>query len=98
MQKSGARLDFRLSPMAKDMIEQAAVISGQTVSDFAVTTLVKSAQEVLERQQQRQLSDRDRDLFLKLLDQAQRPNTALRRAAARYLRFEIRLFCAKNCG
>jgi len=70
--------------MAKDMIEQAAVISGQTVSDFAVTTLVKSAQEVLERQKQHQLSDRDRDLFLKLLDQAQRPNTALRRAVARY--------------
>ena len=84
MQKSGARLDFRLSPSAKEMIEQAAVVSGQTISDFAVTTLVKSAQEVLERHQQRQLSDRDRDLFLQMVDQAPRPNAALRRAAARY--------------
>ena len=84
MQKSGARLDFRLSPSAKEMIEQAAVVSGQTISDFAVTTLVKSAQEVLKRHQQRQLSDRDRDLFLQIVDQAPRPSAALRRAAAGY--------------
>ena len=83
-QRSGARLDFRLSPSAKEMIEQAAVVSGQTVSDFAVTTLVKSAQEILERHQQRQLSDRDRDLFLRTLDQPPQPNAALRRGAARY--------------
>jgi uncharacterized protein (DUF1778 family) len=84
LQKSGARLDFRLSPLAKEMIEQAAVVSGQTISDFAVTTLVKSAEEILERHRQRQLSDRDRDLFLKMLDHPPRPNAALRRAAARY--------------
>lgn len=84
IQKSGARLDFRLSPLAKEMIEQAAVVSGQTISDFAVTTLVRSAEEILERHRQRQLSDRDRDLFLKMLDHPPRPNTALRRAAARY--------------
>lgn len=82
--KSGARLDFRLSPLAKDIIEQAAVISGQTVSDFAIANLVKSAQEVLARHQQRELSDHDRDLFLQMLDEAPRPNAALRRAAARY--------------
>jgi uncharacterized protein (DUF1778 family) len=84
LQKSGARLDFRLPSSAKEIIEQAAVVSGQTVSDFAVTTLVKSAQEVLERQKLRQLSDRDREIFLQLLDQPPRPNAALRRAAARY--------------
>ena len=84
LQKQSARLDFRLSLQAKEKIEQAAVASGQTVSDFAVSTLLKSAEEILENQQQRQLSDRDRDLFLQLLDAASRPNAALRRAATRY--------------
>ena len=84
LQKQNARLDFRLSLQAKEKIEQAAVASGQTVSDFAVSTLLKSAEEILERQEQRQLSDRDRDLFIQLLDAAPRPNAALRRAATRY--------------
>jgi uncharacterized protein (DUF1778 family) len=46
-QKSNARLDFRLNRQVKEVIEQAAAISGQSVSDFAVSALYRTAKEVL---------------------------------------------------
>jgi len=44
---SDARLNFRLSSELKETIEQAAAELGQSVSDFAVSTLVQSARKVL---------------------------------------------------
>ena len=77
-----ARINFRLPTDIKDVIERAALVSGQTMTDFAIQTLVRTAQEVLERQQTRTLSDRDRDIFLALLDDETEPNEALRSAFA----------------
>lgn len=84
--KTSARLDFRLNVDAKLLIEQAAAAKGQTVSDFAVSTLVRSAEEVLERLERRKLSNRDRDRFLELLDRSDEPNAALKKAARAYNR------------
>lgn len=83
-QRSDARLDFRLNQQIKEVIEQAALVSGQSVSDFAVSVLYHAAKEVLENEQTTRLSNRDRDLFLALLDSDARPNAALKRAAKRY--------------
>lgn len=80
-----ARLNFRLPPEIKERIENAALISGVTVTDFAITALVNSAEEILEKHQMRVLSDRDRDLFLALLeDEDAEPNEALKKAAREY--------------
>jgi len=84
--KNDDRLDFRLNSEAKRVIEQAAALSGQTVKQFAVSTLVQSAEEVLERRRTIHLSNRDRDLFLALLDSDEGPNEALRGAAERFKR------------
>lgn len=83
-QKSDSRLDFRLSRQVKEVIERAAVVSGQSVSDFAVSALYRTAKEVLEKEQTPHLSSRDRDVFLAMLDSDAKPNEALRRAARRY--------------
>lgn len=83
-QKSDARLDFRLNRQVKEVIEQAAAVSGQSVSDFAVSALYRTAKEVLEREQTIRLSNRDRDVFLALLDSDAKPNEALKRAAKKY--------------
>lgn len=80
-----ARLDIRLNPQAKEKIEQAAVVSHQSVTDFVVTSLLRASEEALERQQMLRLTNRDRDLFLAALDDA-RPNRALRKAAGRFKR------------
>ncbi len=83
--KNDARLNFRLKSELKKAIEDAAAEMGQTVSDFAVSTLVQSARKILHEQQVTRLSARDRQLFVELLDnQSAGPNIALVKAAKRY--------------
>jgi uncharacterized protein (DUF1778 family) len=80
-----ARLNFRLPAELKDVIEEAAASLGQSVSDFAVSTLVQQARSVIEQRNVTTLSDRDRERFIALLDDAEgRPNAALVKAAKRY--------------
>ena len=81
-----ARLDIRLNPQAKEKIEQAAVISHQSVTDFVVTSLLRASEQALERQEIIRLTNRDRDLFLAALEADVRPNKTLRKAAQRFKR------------
>jgi uncharacterized protein (DUF1778 family) len=83
--KRQARLNFRLPPDLKNVIEAAAAHLGQSVSDYAVATLVQDARAVLRQHDVTVLSDRDRDIFVALLDDpGARPNKALLDAAKRY--------------
>ena len=83
--KNDTRLNFRLPRELKATIEKAAARLGQSVSDFAVSTLVREAREVNREHDVTELSDRDRDVFLSILDDADaRPNEALAAAAERY--------------
>ena len=68
--KSTARLNMRLPAELKTVIEAAAAHLGQSVSDYAVSTLVQSAQNVLHQHSVTVLSKRDRDIFVALLDDA----------------------------
>lgn len=77
-----ARINFRLPNEMKEVVERAAIVSGLTVTDFAIQALVERANEVLEHHEVRILSDRDRDVFLALLDEEPMPNEALRGAFA----------------
>ena len=82
-----ARLNFRLSSDLKQIIERAAAHTGQTVSDFAVSTLVQNARRVIEEHDRTELSRRDRDVFVNLLDDSKaNPNRALAAAARKYKR------------
>jgi uncharacterized protein (DUF1778 family) len=82
--KNDARIDFRLSKQAKATIEKAAALMGQGLSDFAVTTLLERANEVLDTKRLRVLSERDARIFLSVLDDDSQPNPALREAAEWY--------------
>lgn len=83
--KNDARLNFRLPEELKATIEKAAARLGQSVSDFAVSTLVREAREVIREHDVTELSNRDRDIFVSVLDDAEaRPNAALAAAADRY--------------
>jgi uncharacterized protein (DUF1778 family) len=80
-----ARLNFRLPNDLKEVIEEAATAMGQSVSDFAIATLIKSSQAVLKQSQTTVLSNRDRKTFMALLDDSDaKPNRALTEAAKRY--------------
>ena len=87
--ETATRIDFRVDRRAKGLIERAATLEGQTLSDFAKAALVGKARHVLRQHQQTVLSDRDRDAFLALLVSDAKPNAALRKAAKAY---------ARSCG
>jgi uncharacterized protein (DUF1778 family) len=83
--RSDARLNFRLPNELKIVIEQAAGYLGQSVSEFAVSTLVRSAQNVIEQHDRTELSRKDRDKFLAMLDDVDAaPNAHLAGAAEVY--------------
>ena len=75
-------INFRVSSDAKELIEKAVVVSGQSLTDFATRSLIGSATEVLEREYMTILSNRDRDRLLAILDADDEPNDTLRQAAA----------------
>jgi len=79
-----ARLDFRLSREAREKIEKAARVSGQSLSDFAASTLLRAASEVLESHQQTVLSERDFARFAALLSADEEPTETAKLAAAEY--------------
>src|SRR5580765_245799 len=79
-----ARVDVRLPTRLKDLIREAAELSGQTITDFVISTLSSNAQRIVHEERLTVLSDRDRDIFLKLLVSDAKPNEALRKAARTY--------------
>lgn len=81
---SSSRLNFRLPSEIKERVENAALVSGVTVTDFAITALANTAEEILERHQARILSNRDRKIFLEMLENPPEPNDALKNAAKEY--------------
>ena len=84
VEKKTDRMHFRLSSEIKERVEKAAAVTGQTLTDFAVSVLANSASEILERHETRRLSDRDRDIFLSMLDSEPEPNKSLKNAAIAY--------------
>lgn len=79
-----AQVEFHLPTPNKELIEQAAVLSGQSVAEFAVSTLTECARQIVQQQSVRVLSRRDAERFLALLDAEAAPNDALRAAATRF--------------
>lgn len=81
-----ARLDFRLQSEHKRLIEQAAVASGQSLSEFALSHLIEAAREAVDQATTTQLNRHDRDAFLALISADAEPNEALKAAADRFRR------------
>ena len=86
-QHSDARIEFRLPSQWKREIEQAAIIQNRSLTDFATAALTETARKVLAEHAQHEhveLSNRDRDRFLAMLDASAAPNEALQAAARKH--------------
>lgn len=92
-----ARVDFRVDLGTKALIKRAAMLNGETLSDFAKGVLVRKARHVVREREQTVLTDRDRDIFLALLDSKAKPNAALRRAANLYRRASMDRTTGGHC-
>ena len=77
-----ARIEMRIAEDLKELLERAADATGQTLTTFAVSTLVERAHQVLAQAETTRLSAREREAFMQMLDD--KPNAALRKAASRY--------------
>jgi uncharacterized protein (DUF1778 family) len=78
------RMHFRLDPEIKDRVARAAAITGQALTDFAVSTLTEKADEIIERHDTMLLNSEEYSFFLKTLDSEREPSARSRAAAERY--------------
>lgn len=77
------RLDMRLTTEQKELLEQAAAISGQPLTGFALSHLLATARDLLERHRRTVLSLQDGRRFLELLGADEAPVPALTAALKR---------------
>jgi uncharacterized protein (DUF1778 family) len=71
------RLELRLSSAQKSEIEQAAALSGRTVTDFSVSVLVHKAEEVIRFERELHMSRKSWDAFNEILDRQAKPISGL---------------------
>ena len=82
--KSMARLEARINPEIKALLQRAADLEGRTLTDFAIASLQAEAYRVIERHQVLKLSVEDSEAFVDALLNPPKPNDALKSAALRY--------------
>ena len=79
-----ARLEARISPETKAMLQKAADLEGRTLTDFVIASVQAEALRVIERHQTLKLSMGDAEAFVDALLNPPQPNDALKAAALRY--------------
>ncbi|MFB8790912.1 MAG: DUF1778 domain-containing protein [Potamolinea sp.] len=79
-----ARLEARISPEIKALLQKAADLEGRTLTDFVVATVQREAYRVIEQHQILQLSLKDSEVFVEALLNPAKPNEALKAAALKY--------------
>ena len=84
-QNKTTAVQIRVAPEQKRLMEDAASLSGQSLSAFVTSNALEAARQVVSEQSNLVLSNRDRDLFLDLLDNPPEPGERLKQAAQRHL-------------
>jgi len=77
------RLDVRISREHKRLIERAALVTGQPVTSFVLSSALARAREALESESRTVLTEKDGKAFVRLLDAGRAPAAALVRAVRR---------------
>jgi uncharacterized protein (DUF1778 family) len=80
------RMHFRLDPKIKARAARAAAISGQGLTDFAVSTLSEKADQILARHEPILLTSDEYSFFLNALAEDRKLSKRSRAAAKRYRR------------
>ncbi|WEV63823.1 DUF1778 domain-containing protein [Bifidobacterium sp. ESL0732] len=67
--KKTSRLEIRLTPEERQIIERAATLKGSTITQWTARHLLNAAQEDIEQETQLKLTNEAFDAFLKALDE-----------------------------
>lgn len=79
-----SRVDLRVSPEQKELLERAAFLRGLSLSSYLLSNSIEAAIKDIESHSKFVLSDNDRDLFLSLMENPPEPNQALKSAMKRF--------------
>ena len=79
-----ARLEARISVEQKTVLQQAATLSGRTLSEFVVASAQEAADRVIQEHETIRLSRAEQIAFVNALLNPPPPNVRLRKAAAAY--------------
>ncbi len=79
-----ARLELRVTPSQKELIERAAAIKGRSTTDFVFSAAQEAANRTLREYEQMSLMKRDREVFVAALLKAPEPSDRLKAAARHY--------------
>lgn len=82
--KSMARLEARISPETKALLQKAAALEGRTLTDCIVASVQAEAYRVIEQHQTLKLNMEESEAFINALLNPPQPNEALKAAALRY--------------
>ena len=77
------RIDLRLTDDDKSIIEEAAAISNQTITQFVVASASERTAEVIEQHRRMVLNEQSWSLVMEAITQPPAPNDRLKRAAKR---------------
>jgi uncharacterized protein (DUF1778 family) len=81
-----ARLEIRVTPSLKELIERAAALDGRSTTDFVCSAAQEVAHRTLREHQHLRLMHRDSDVFVAAFLDAPAPSARLKAAAKRYKR------------
>ena len=84
MSESIERFDIRLPANAKQMLMQAAEISGNTLTGLILNAAMDKARDILQSHQHFRLNAEDWQRFVDTLEHPPEPNEALRAAWRNY--------------
>ena len=82
------RLEARITPGQKELIERAASVQGRTVTDFVITALQDAARKAIEDSAVWHLSAEQQKTFVASLMEPPAPNRRLRDAYRRYRKYK----------
>lgn len=75
-----ARFDLKLDPEDKHVLAKAAALVGTTMAGFVRSAAKEKAYAVLDEDSRLSLTQRDAEAFVAALDQAFKPNPAMKKA------------------
>ena len=84
VQRKEERLEARITPAQKRLIERAAALRGTSVTEFVVASAQEAATSTIKDFEVLQLRDEAREVFIQAVLNPPAPTDAARHAAERY--------------
>ena len=85
MSATPPRITTRVEPEIRDLLSEAATISGiSSINAFVLNAAIEKAKKIIKNNQQFKLSKRDALALVEALDAEPKANPRLQRAAKRY--------------